>query len=299
MKINLIHKKLSKRFLLALATFSFATAAYSANYYDDNTPGPHNGVIDSNGSIIQGEFAYGMLSYMTFTNSNLSNYSVELHSGGNNYIELNLTNNTTLLADSLYVHNESDSHEFIVLNVTDNSVFRTLSFAVNEGYGRDLKINVDGNSILNLGKGNGVSEINLTNNSTWEVIGNTYVGFLNIHSGSNIDFVMTSATDKITAMYGNTTGMDSINISFSNDFLAEIGTGEFIFDALDTIVGFWSPIYTLSDNNGTYIWDNTYLGGETGYLCKIDNIRLIPEPSTYAAIFGVLALGLAIYRRRK
>ena len=29
------------------------------------------------------------------------------------------------------------------------------------------------------------------------------------------------------------------------------------------------------------------------------SVKQIPEPSTYAAVFGALALGLALYRRRK
>jgi len=289
MKINSLTKIISKKLLLAFVAFSFSTAAYSANHYIGS--GTYNNVIDSNGSIFMDEDN----GHMSFTNSNLSNYEANFYSDGNVYFNFSLIN-STLNMTNLDIYNASDAPDFVNINIT-NSIFSANNTKLEYN---GVQFNVSG-GILDLGITdiNGPMNVFLTDNSTWKVRGDTQANQVIINSGSKIEFVMTSATDKITAAYGNTTGMDSININFSNDFLAEIGTGEFIFDALDTVVGFWVPIYTLSDNNGTYIWDNTYLGGATGYLCKIDNIRLIPEPSTYAAIFGVLALGLAIYRRRK
>lgn len=39
--------------------------------------------------------------------------------------------------------------------------------------------------------------------------------------------------------------------------------------------------------------------GNTTFMFTLTGTQAIPEPATYAAIFGALALGLAVYRRRK
>ena len=52
--------------------------------------------------------------------------------------------------------------------------------------------------------------------------------------------------------------------------------------------------YTFKDKAGE-IMKNLVLDAKTNTL----TLASIPEPSTYAAVFGALALGLALYRRRK
>lgn len=52
--------------------------------------------------------------------------------------------------------------------------------------------------------------------------------------------------------------------------------------------------YTFKDKAGE-IMKNLVLDAATNTL----TLASIPEPSTYAAVFGALALGLALYRRRK
>lgn len=53
-----------------------------------------------------------------------------------------------------------------------------------------------------------------------------------------------------------------------------------------------------------YYWDN-YTTGNNNLIARFDEISLsasataIPEPGTYAALFGVAALGLALWRRRR
>jgi len=53
----------------------------------------------------------------------------------------------------------------------------------------------------------------------------------------------------------------------------------------------------------TFLADATGNTGDGGAGVRFDNIQLntavIPEPTTYAALFGIAALGLVLYRRRK
>ncbi|MDY5582335.1 MAG: PEP-CTERM sorting domain-containing protein [Candidatus Merdousia sp.] len=44
-----------------------------------------------------------------------------------------------------------------------------------------------------------------------------------------------------------------------------------------------------------FVGEKTIDGGEYVYILNTQ----IPEPSTWAAIFGAVALGVAVYRRRK
>ena len=53
--------------------------------------------------------------------------------------------------------------------------------------------------------------------------------------------------------------------------------------------------YTGSDESGTAL-GNFYWDSETKYLMSRD---AVPEPATYAAVFGLAALGFALYRRRR
>ena len=38
---------------------------------------------------------------------------------------------------------------------------------------------------------------------------------------------------------------------------------------------------------------------DNSYTTLSKSVLAVPEPSTYAVIFGAIALGLAVYRRRK
>ena len=53
--------------------------------------------------------------------------------------------------------------------------------------------------------------------------------------------------------------------------------------------------YTGSDESGTAL-GNFYWDSETKYLMSRD---AVPEPATYAAVFGLAALGFALYRKRR
>ena len=56
----------------------------------------------------------------------------------------------------------------------------------------------------------------------------------------------------------------------------------------------FTSLASMGINQGTYVWN--WGSGETADSLTI---TAVPEPSTYAAIFGCIALGVAVMRRRK
>jgi len=70
------------------------------------------------------------------------------------------------------------------------------------------------------------------------------------------------------------------------------------FFIFNTVVGNGTSdeFLVLVDSSDSYTWTVTDMGDG---VFRMSDFALIPEPSTYAAIFGALALALAIYRRRK
>ncbi len=136
--------------------------------------------------------------------------------------------------------------------------------------------------------------------------------FIQMGAGQKIGGILTQSFDA--------SANQTYDVSFS---LRAIGTGSTsltvsVSDSFDNILG--SKSVTLSDasaqsfsfNTGTNatglkftITDTTLPDGASNDNdLGIDNVSVtqntssIPEPSTYAAIFGVLALGAAAYRRR-
>lgn len=101
------------------------------------------------------------------------------------------------------------------------------------------------------------------------------------------------------------TDFSKLVLSFDSDF-AQGDTGsvdlEAIFGASTSVVlsalqGETGALLTVKDGNGQE-WS---LASESisGNMISYEIGSQIPEPATYAAVFGALALGLAVYRRRK
>jgi len=117
--------------------------------------------------------------------------------------------------------------------------------------------------------------------------------FLNFTYMSTIEFVLSSAETKISAKTIDLQGGKLSLIEGSETFVG----GE-VFDIFEvtTITGSFASITTSTLAEGLS-WDLSRLYSDG--IVSIAGSTVIPEPSTYAAIFGTLALGLAIYRRRK
>ncbi len=128
----------------------------------------------------------------------------------------------------------------------------------------------------------------------------TFNGGLTLTGGSILDFQLggPTTTDSMRVASGTFAGPSSgtVTINFSN-FEDGFGLGSYTLINYTTATG-TSNLSASSFSLGSTVAGYSYglsLAGSTLQL----NVSAIPEPSTYAAIFGAFALGLAIYRRRQ
>ncbi|MDY5583803.1 MAG: PEP-CTERM sorting domain-containing protein [Candidatus Merdousia sp.] len=180
-------------------------------------------------------------------------------------VELNLHNAYALNRTRVYVSNPT------VLNMSaDQSILwdkRDDNWANGKG---SFQINItDGASLFVVGKGSGVDNSSLKT-STVKLMGeNLLDGYI---------YFVSSMVD-----------------SFDNDAKTI------------TLRGLNKNLHTVSflDKDGNAVNSDSYANfeiGETvinGVAYHYATMAAIPEPATWAAIFGAIALGLAVYRRRK
>jgi autotransporter-associated beta strand protein len=125
----------------------------------------------------------------------------------------------------------------------------------------------------------------------------TFTNGLTLSGGSFLDFQLGTVSDLIRVsgviLSGPTSGLVTLN--------------------LDGVAGFTSATYTLIDFGSASpvnldLSDFTFGNTIPGYtynlelsnnLLQVTATSAIPEPSTYATLFGVGALGLALWRRRR
>ena len=144
-----------------------------------------------------------------------------------------------------------------------------------------------------------VVTLSVSDNATWTSEGSSNIDKL-VLDNANIVLTLTEQGDAINVGEMSTSGSNDILIDFGNDFLNEITDG-FMFDTDTAIIigsGEKDNInYIITDHNKDgSTWDVTdNLDG----TYTISNINVVPEPATYAVIFGALALALVAYRRRK
>ena len=107
-----------------------------------------------------------------------------------------------------------------------------------------------------------------------------------------------------TAFSGATFPDDSINMNINNisgNYFSNSSVTTFLITANTLTAG---QVYDVSLRfNNNFIDMGTSIAGangNSGYTTEVDfQIQAIPEPSTYAAIFGVLALGGVMVQRRR
>lgn len=135
----------------------------------------------------------------------------------------------------------------------------------------------------------------------------TYINEVAIDSNSDVQFVNSFDVDRLVVDYTASnislaagTTFKALSLIFGADTQFESGE-EYLFNLNDiftddTIVltAIENGIdFTVFDSNGSE-WNATY--DESGVI-QIG--AAVPEPATYAAIFGILSLAFAAYRRRK
>jgi len=304
MKINLLHKKLSKSLLLALA---ISVLSFSSVYATDFIVPDWGDVSFSNRTEASGTIQLGVGAILGFNNSTLGNDAggrftvtmndsrIDLNSSSTLYVDnfSSTGSNTIVLWSSIFAADNS------VLGVNElrlygNSIFKATTFT---GYSIELD---DSARIEFAANVNSIATYSST--SSWISKGSSTVNTLYASDGINIEFLMTSATDTLNIGNFYTANTNDIQIGFTDEFIESIaaGAGYFDFDAYDTVVissitGGGHVGHSVRDYSDSYTWTLTDFGDGTYRISDI----VIPEPSTYAVIFGVLALGLAIYRRRK
>jgi len=190
-------------------------------------------------------------------------------------------------------------------------VFRNSEYQVSTFYFYTGNLTLDGSDMrittLNLKE---MPNLTLQNSSNMYLSGGiSYLGNLTIVDGgsfiangsfsatstSTLEFYLSSAESKIVANGISLQNGSTLSL-FEGD---EAFVGGESFDILDfnSIVGTFTTINTSTLAEGLS-WDLSELYTR-GVVSIAGEVIVIPEPSTYAAIFGALALALAIYRRRK
>ncbi len=135
-----------------------------------------------------------------------------------------------------------------------------------------------------------------------------FTGNLNAQNAATLGFDNVDGTFTATTLTGSLTLGASANLSLSlaNGFtpvsgftlIDNDGTADSIAGTFATVNGgaFGSgDSFSLTNNTGTYNFTLNYAGGDGNDL--VATLSMIPEPSTYAVIFGVLALGASVVIR--
>jgi hypothetical protein len=153
-------------------------------------------------------------------------------------------------------------------------------------------------------------EIDGSNQSFWG--GRMRSRFLNTGGNSTADLSKLQVTFDIEVVgtSGGSANVDLVLNSFNSSF-ANTGSAT---GGVSVTEGSYQTFSVLASNlggGGSLVGDDTFLtfefrwnqggfGFDAGNIVRVDNVafEVIPEPSTYAAIFGALALGIVILRRR-
>lgn len=188
---------------------------------------------------------------------------------------------TSIGATKIYIGTDSQAYSGTVSSsvvgdevyISKNSVLTTNSIS----YSRDgSKLYVDDNASVIFTGG-----MSYTRGQEW-----------NVSSSANIS-VIDNKTVKLDFDSNFT-----LNILLAEDFDATSLNLSDIFEDTITFVGTMDETnFSLLDHNGNKLEGFELTTDETGSYI-INNI-VVPEPATYAAIFGALALAFAAYRRRK
>ena len=138
---------------------------------------------------------------------------------------------------------------------------------------------VSNGSYMELAASQSFNKMDIRANSTIKFSDGVTLNFKDIditNSASKIDVVLEDFSNTNSIYFGSASGLSLIN-------------GVLTVSKSDKSID-----YTFKDKAGE-IMKNLVLDAKTNTL----TLASIPEPSTYAAVFGALALGLALYRRRK
>jgi len=138
----------------------------------------------------------------------------------------------------------------------------------------------------------GVVTLSLTNANTADDMSLAMIDslYMNFVAGTTLNIDGTNIKNQDGAIYLLT----FIDLSY-NDVVWDSGA----IDINDFVSSFASIYGFDTDLYGDVTLDDLSIEDLGGKYALVLNLNLVPEPSTYAAIFGILALAFALYRRRK
>ncbi|WP_438483360.1 PEP-CTERM sorting domain-containing protein [Oleiharenicola lentus] len=129
-------------------------------------------------------------------------------------------------------------------------------------------------------------------------IGSVYNGLSLASSGQTLD------SDTVLLPAGGNAWVTKATTGANSFGVTGLTTAKFVNPVTNTFTGYSaSDLYSITPTGGgtsTNLFFGTFALSNTGELSFTgSNFAAIPEPSTYAAMFGAAALGLVIYRRRQ
>ena len=220
---------------------------------------------------------------------------------------LNLTLGTDTAGTSVFygrVHDTMHANDYI--NIVKNGANRQILAAQNNSIKGTITVN---EGTLGFASNSKVASVDLNGGefASWNAssAGDLSIGTLNMNGGKlHFDF--------------NTSMNSALSFAQSSDIIGEILEGDFTFANIatdtsyilfsfeDGAINSYLQALIDSEDNGKY----EYIDKTTGqtYMAKFASeaesgefsvMFSVPEPATWAAIFGALALAFAIYRRRK
>jgi len=185
-------------------------------------------------------------------------------------------------------------------NVTNRSSFTARSDAEFKGSFKAI-------GISSVSSFTGTSKADLSNETLHLQNAKFYVGESAKMLLSNTDFIYdfdTAGGFSAILEFGAVSNVDTLSVILGQDFgFMNIEEGYYdlirfldggMYSSLAALIG---ETLNFQDKSTYDIFEGTFLSNSSGVF-GIEFV-LIPEPSTYAAIFGILALALVAYRRRK
>lgn len=209
-----------------------------------------------------------------------------------------------------------------VLNIFENSNVSVKSlYASKEGFVRGGTINVDASVFTvessmvqaeNSGTQIYTTNLNLSNGAKTDINGALDVSSVSIENSALIADKIIVGSDRTMIVSGISTieadllsVYDGASVDFSENSILNISGLEVILSEIESgttydladIFGDDATIVLSAVNNNVTMSD---MQGHSFAAVVSDNglITAVPEPSAFAAIIGVLALGVAVYRRR-
>ena len=235
---------------------------------------------------------------------------------------ITLKNGATLTAGTVELYTYDGLSNTTVFNIESGSVANIQTFSQYGLNNRGGTINVD-NGTLNVADGiiqaesNGsqvyTTKLNVTNGGKVELNGSLDVSAVVADNGTIITDSVIVGEGRTLSVTGNSvieaallSVYDGSTVSLDSDSTLTIGALEVVLSDLDE-----GTTYNLADIFGddtsivlSAVENNITMSDEQGHsfdaiVSGNGQITAVPEPAAYAAIFGALALALALYRRRK